>query len=505
MTPPIIPIQPIDTDAHAAVRMGVGEIHRFLTLFYPAVLIDQHQSSQAIAGQWLARIPRFHADDDFLHIVRDFLSHILSQGEPSIASDRLIYFFSGYMPSYGAAAVLLDMAHDRRPWSEIQAFMHGLGYGDAQQHIENFDWKSGQQKAESELRAWYKILTDQDEILSSTNSTSPTATGGAAAGMAGSTAILRHGGMTASLPRSMPMPNIQLPSVGSTARLGQAAARALSRVIGFAARSPKHPLLLILVPTPIADGTLDAARQRELAIYRDTLANPAIVDTTNNTCTPQIQENQRNGTQCENDGYDIMEGALGYQRLANPPRGRGLDGLFEKKAPLDSPNPMPDAIDSPAGKLLFIPPDQRPPAIHFDYVQSEGGPTYPKYVVFEAKHISKTFDPSDTDGISKEAKRRLRNTCDGRQMGNNWTVPRIPQALERNPISDIDFNEKVGQILRSDYALWVFACFPGASDGSIRSKLYTFIDTQLTNMKLDETPPRPSKSNPSSVKIPPAN
>ena len=57
----------------------------------------------------------------------------------------------------------------------------------------------------------------------------------------------------------------------------------------------------------------------------------ADTDTANNDCKPQSEENKKNGTECEEDGYVLMEQALQYARLVDPPKGKGLDGLFEKR------------------------------------------------------------------------------------------------------------------------------------------------------------------------------
>jgi len=112
-------------------------------------------------------------------------------------------------------------------------------------------------------------------------------------------------------------------------------------------------------------------------------------------------------------------------------------------------------------------------------------------VVFEAKHISKAFDPSDTDGIQKEAKRRLGETCDGTQMSVPWTERRIPQALARSGMSDDEQDAKETKITKSGYARWIFICLPGPT-GSSR-KLFVLIDIVGAGMNLEKTP-RPSSS-----------
>ncbi|MGD7180894.1 hypothetical protein ACQCRY_26385, partial [Ralstonia pseudosolanacearum] len=160
-----IPITQVKPDLKDSLRMAVAEIERFLAMFYPAEAIDQTHAAKAIAGQWLSRVKGFHEDDDFLHLVRDFLSYVLSGGEHSRISDQLAYYFSGFMPSYGSACTLLGMVADGLPWSEVQAFMHSQSYGNAREYIETFDWAGGRKRADAEVNAWLAILREQDPRL----------------------------------------------------------------------------------------------------------------------------------------------------------------------------------------------------------------------------------------------------------------------------------------------------------------------------------------------------
>src|SRR5580698_9357720 len=118
----VLPITQVKPDLKDAVRMSVAEIERFLAMFYPIDVIRQQQSALAIAGQWLSRVKGFHDDDDFLYLVRDFLSWILSGGERSLASDQLAFFFSGFMPSYGTARTFLGIVNDGGNWLDVRAF-----------------------------------------------------------------------------------------------------------------------------------------------------------------------------------------------------------------------------------------------------------------------------------------------------------------------------------------------------------------------------------------------
>ncbi|MGF6350772.1 hypothetical protein [Variovorax sp. W2I14] len=165
MIPRTIPIQQVKPNLSDAVRMAVGEIERFLGLFYPAEAIRQTDAAKAVAGQWLSRVKGFHSDDDFLHLTRDFLSYVLSGGERSQVADQLGWYFGGFMPSYGAACTLMQMAAQGQPWSELQAFMHSQSYGDARHYVESFDWGGAKTKAQSEIKAWVDIVQAQDKAL----------------------------------------------------------------------------------------------------------------------------------------------------------------------------------------------------------------------------------------------------------------------------------------------------------------------------------------------------
>jgi hypothetical protein len=217
-----------------------------------------------------------------------------------------------------------------------------------------------------------------------------------------------------------------------------------------------------------------------------------VVNTTNNDCLPQNEENRKNGTECEEDGYVLMELALHYVRLVDPPKGKGLDGLFEKLVPFDDPNPMPKTVEMPQpGKLIFIPPMDKPPKARYDFTGRPPKSIYPKFVVFEAKHIARTFDANDTEGIKREVKNRLGNTCDGEQMGLKWTEKRIPQALERQHQGARNRalrTEKLDAIRDERYARWIFACLPGPIGSS--TKLYVLIDVIASGMDLESKVPK---------------
>jgi hypothetical protein len=240
------------------------------------------------------------------------------------------------------------------------------------------------------------------------------------------------------------------------------------------------------------------AQPQAIVVPLDESDADAAVNTTNNDCKPQNEENKKNGTECEEDGYVLMELVLEYARLVDPPKGKGLDGLFEKHQPFNQPNPMPTTVEFPhPGKLIFIPPTDKPPLPRYDFTGKPPVSTYPKFVVFEAKHIAKSFDANDTEGMKKEAKNRLGNTCDGQQMGTVWTEARIPQALNRQypraankPFRDA----KEREITNQGYARWIFICLPGPVGSG--TKLYVLIDVVAAGLDLDSKQPIPRKSSP---------
>lgn len=496
-TIPIVQVKPKLGDA---VRMAVAEIARFLGMFYPPEAIARTRSAEAIAGQWLSRIKGFHADDDFLHLTRDFLAFALSSGaegraERTQASDQLAYYFSGFMPSYGAACTLLAMAAEKQPWSHLQAFMHGLSYGNARRYVDGFDWGSGQKKAQAEIDAWRGILQRQaNELdiasrgLDSWASEPPIVL-----------AFAPDGDPLA--PRSDVPPQYRTPPKPPTVPVPVEPApplRAPNPAPGLGATLLRYPWAILLLPLMLSGDTPQPKEEPgRIVVPLDKADADAAVNTTNNDCKPQSDENRKNGTECEEDGYVLMEQALQYVRLVDPPRGKGLDGLFEKRAPFDQPDPMPATVEIPKpGKLLFIPPADRPPQPRYDFTGKPPVRTYPRFVVFEAKHMARTFDANDTEGIKKEAKYRLKNTCDGQQMGRDWSEPRIPQALKRQhpgAKNGVLRTDKLMEIQTSRYARWIFICLPGPVGGN--TKLYVFIDVVASGMDLDSKLPLPRKTN----------
>ena len=470
--------------------MAVGEIERFLGLFYPAEAIRQTDAAKAVAGQWLSRVKGFHNDDDFLHLTRDFLSFALSGGERSQVSDQLAYYFSGFMPSYGAACTLLGMAADKRPWSEVQAFMHTQSYGDARKHIETFDWAGGKKKAQAEVDVWKAILEKQVkgvELAVNGGDDPPIVLAFAPDGnpLAPRSDVppqYRAPPRPPTLPVPVePAPPARLPNPGG----------------GLGATLLRSPWLILLLPLMLSGDTPRPQPKQEVIVVPLDKTDPDVtVDTTNNDCKPQSEENKKNGTECEEDGYVLMEQALQYSRLVDPPKGKGLDGLFEKRLPFDQPNPMPATVTMPKpGKLIFIPPTGKPPQARFDFTGKPPVSTYPKFVVFEAKHIAKTFDEKDSEGIKKETTYRLKNTCDGQQMGTKWTEERIPQALERQYPRAANRSYRTAketEIKGGGYARWIFVCLPGPVGSG--TKLYVLIDVVVAGLDLDSKQPIPRKS-----------
>ncbi|HDR9045454.1 TPA: hypothetical protein QDA96_006232 [Burkholderia vietnamiensis] len=473
----VLPITQVKPDLKDSVRMAVAEIERFLAMFYSIDDIRRQQSGLAIAGQWLSRVKGFHDDDDFLHIVRDFLSWVLSGGERSLASDQLSFLFSGFMPSYGAARTFLSIVNDGGSWLDVRAFMHSQAYGNAKRYVESFDWSGGGKVAQ----AWLEPLRDEDRKLKTASSV-------VAFVAPESSPWLERSPVT-------DVPNPVLPTAA------EAEGSVLTQLLTKLTSLPSIVGIALLTYSPsLNDGEDEAlkkireqqrayALQKKLAIPAPQTKTAVAVDTVHNECKSQTEVNRQNGAKCENDGYTLMEQALQYKRLIDPPKGRGLDGLFEKQGDMSTPNPMPQIVSAPppGGKLVFIPETMRPPKPLYKALNPEAADsvTYPLFVVFEAKHISKGFDPGDTDGIKKEAKRRLGETCDGTQMSAPWSKKRIPQALARANMSDDEQTDTAVKISKRGYARWIFICLPGSTGSS--SKLFVLIDVIGAGMNIEKT------------------
>ncbi|MXN76867.1 hypothetical protein GR157_19270 [Burkholderia sp. 4701] len=486
----VLPITQVKPDLKDSVRMAVAEIERFLAMFHPIDTIRKQQSALAIAGQWLSRVKGFHDDDDFLYIVRDFLSWVLSGGERSLASDQLSFFFSGFMPSYGTARTFLDIVNDEGTWLDVRAFMHSQAYGNAKRYVETFDWSSGRQKAQTEAQAWMDVIKEEDRKLSA----APTLLA----------FVAPDNSPWLNKPPVTDVPNPVLPAAESEA---SGLARLLVRV-------PLMPIIVgieLLTYSPNAGDPDEGkklrerqaayAKQKKLAIPEPQVKTATKVDTVTNECKAQIEKNQKNGAKCENDGYTLMERALHYKRLIDPPKGKGLDGLFEKQGDMSAPNPMPQIVSEPppGGKLVFIPEAMRPPKPQYKTLNPEATDSvaYPLFVVFEAKHISKGFASDDTEGIKNEVRRRLGETCDGTQMNPDWITSRVPRALNRNVkagrMTGEEKDIKLQQINESSYVSWVFVCLSGAAGSS--SKIFVLIDIDASGMKLNRSPQSASQQS----------
>jgi hypothetical protein len=510
MSIPRSPIKPIEIDIKAAARKAVEDITNFLAIWYPTDPITQTRAALEIAGRWLSRIDGFHDADDFSNLVRDFLLYIQSGGERSRISDQIGHYFGGFMPTYGAACIFMDMVADRRPWSEVQAFMHTLSYGGARRYIETYDWKGSQKKADAEVKAWVDILKEQARTLDTAMADSPVLLAQANPKPAPVYDVPPANDPVMPKPRPplRVVPPVSGPGVGGAA--AEAAERAAGRGVLLRLLAVVPEILVVIIvfwPTSTAsDDTMDAyykAHPDKLPIPEDKAEPSAESNTTNNECKAQIEDNQKNGATCEIDGYWLMERVLNYKRLVDPPKGKGLDGLFEKLTPFGEPNPMPEMVVKPKpGKLIFLPPASTPPQPTYDFTagaeQRAAANTYPKFVVFEAKHISKTIDENDGKGITQEAKNRLGRTCDGKQMGEKWTDRRIPQALERQYGKDLKTRtDKEEDIKQYRFARWIFVCLPGPVGNAQITRLYVLIDVIGSGMDLESTPPKPRQSKPS--------
>jgi len=507
------PIIPKTFDIKPAVRAAVESIQQFLEVYYAEPLIDQTRSAKSIAGQWLARVKQFHNEDDFEHLVRDFLLYVQSGGERSRLSTQIGYYFSGFMPTYGAACTLIDMADDLRPWSEVEAFMHTLSYGDAKKYVETFSWSGGEQKARAEVKAWLDIIKQEVPTLNA--AAAPVMY---AQAMPQPTYPPTVTDVPINDPVYQPKPNLRVvprppiaPVVGGGAAAEAAAGEGLLATLGGVALMVLAGLVLMAIPGNIGQKNTEdedmkkwrdaQAKQNKIPVPLDKPKAEAVTNASNNECASQIQKNQKNGGECEDECYSLLESELKYTRLVNPPKGKGLDGLFEKLLPFDQPNPMPEFVKTPKpGKLIFVPTQKKPPKPIYDYTGNPKQSTYPKFVVLEAKHVSKPFNSNDTKGISDEAKRRLNNTCDGMQMGETWTERRIPSAIngKGSQIAEDHRDQKLDEINIFRYARWMFVCLPGPVGDSAIKKIYVLIDVVETGMDLDSTLPKTRKPRKSS-------
>jgi hypothetical protein len=398
-------------------------------------------------------------------------------------------FFSGFMPSYGTARNFLGIVNDGGTWLDVRAFMHSQAYGNAKRYVETFDWSAGVQKAQAEAQAWLDVLKEEDGKLK-----------------AGTSVIAFVAPDNSPWLNKSPVTDVPRPVLPAAA---EAEGTALTRLLSTLALLRGMVGIALLTYSPRLNEGEDEelrkirqqqdayAKKRKLVIPEPQVNTAVKVDTLTIECKAQIEKNQQNGARCENDGYTLMEKSLGYRRLVNPPKGKGLDGLFEKHGDMSEPNPMPQIVSEPppGGKLVFIPETMKPPKPQYKTLNPEATSpvAYPLFVVFEAKHVSKGFDPDDTEGIKREVTRRLGETCDGTQMSVPWSRRRIPQALARSDMTDEEQSQKAAQITKSRYARWIFVCLPGPAGSS--SKLFVLIDIVASGMNLERTsqpaPPKP--------------
>ena len=515
MIPRTIPIASVKPTDDEAFRMAVRAIEDYLRQWYQAT--DEELSStgaaRIVAGRWYGRVPGFHSEDDFLLLVRDMLLFLQGGGERSSVSDQLGFFLSGFMPTYGAACAVLKVGLETGDWREMQAFMHAHGYGNARAYVEDFDWAAGQNRLDDELFAWRGVLQSQVDRIAELRRPPPPV----------QLAFYKPSlppGVLAPAPTPAPGPLFKpapppLPSTPPAlepAPIPEGVPRLPPRL------PPVSPWLirggLVLLEIWMAreafkpiknlnEGEGDWMRQQQEALKNRQLKVrdireiiEAIVNDPHSQCLPQREINQVNGAKCENDGYALMEQVMLYQRLVDPPKSRGLDGLFEKLAPADQPYPLPDTTTVPErGRILFIPDEARPPACCYDFKGDPKRPIYPKFVVFEAKNIAARHDADEPNTIKKTAKGRLGLTCDGAQMGEKWSDARIPQALNRQYPKAKDRAMKLAkrnEIRVTGYARWIFACLPGDAG----EKLFVFIDVATSDLDLDNIPAKPRKTKP---------
>ncbi|MEJ2714171.1 MAG: hypothetical protein P8014_13505 [Acidihalobacter sp.] len=462
----------------------------FLHSFYTGEVVDERQAAERIVGQWLSRVQGFHDEQDFTQLVQAFTGYLWAPQVKSRENLALGYFFGGFMPTYGAAFTFVSLLFDGEPWPRIQAFMHSLSYGAARTYVEQFDWAGARKKARAEVTQWIDILRAEAHQVETAQHRKNQALMGFVGPYPGS-----------------PTPTPTAPPAVAPAPLPEAApaAGALERLLGGTVRfSPwLVALSLMLYSSPLNEGEDEELRRMRLeqAEKNDTLVVPwtdvqteITTNATNPECQPQQEDNNRNGRHCEENAHGIMETALAYATLAAPPGGPGLDGLFEKRAPMNLPAPFPSFVQTPRpGKLLFLPPGSAPPKAIYDYAGEPKTATYPKFVVLEAKHIGRPMDPEgNPDGFQRGARHRLKNTCGGRQMSEAWVEDRIAPALEKNGMSGAKIESKESEIRKTGFARWVFVCQPGATESA---RTFVFIDIGSSDImkKIDQTKPKVRK------------
>ena len=498
-----------DSSQREALQTALRAISGLLAADYDPQFIDRQQAAQSILGQWLSLMPGREAEHwrDVEQFAQDLVLQIQIGAHRTLVSDSLCLFLGGIMPSYSRAKVLAGMLADLRPAREVEGYFHSMGYGSVKAFIEARG-PGSKALAQSKLKALLNVFQQEDRRLH-------------AIAMQDNTVLLAQ-----ALPQPLPPTRFDVPPANDPAmprnapnlRLipgGAGEALGAGRLATLIALPPEIIVgaIFTLVPSSIdADGNDEEwlkeraeqeAKDQQIVIAATQTLTEAASNASNSECQPQIKDNQKNGAKCENDGYTLMEEVLKYQRLADPPKGKGLDGLFEKRPPLMSPDPMPEFVQLLVGTetklapgfLIFIPQTHRPPKPSYDYASKVKGSVYPKFVVFEAKNIDKTFDRQRPADIQDEARRRLGNTCDGVQMTTKWTEDRIPRALGRSTsLSEKEKKDKLGDITEYEYARWIFCCLSGAVGSS--KKLYVLIDVVASGMekKIDTVEPRVRKS-----------
>lgn len=519
-----IPITPVRTLQESfAMETAIRAVERFLSAYFPHEFVVQQRSGAAVVGQWISLMPgreQAHAND-IAEFTQDLLMQIQVGKERTLISDALSFFLGGLMPTYTRAKTLAGMLADLRPASEVEAYFHHTGYGSVKAFVEA-NGSAIKSRALAKCTALTQVLQTEANHLNTEWERENTIVLAQASPAYEPTQIDAPGGGAANDPTfPRPKPELHLVPPAEPAPPAGAGTRILTalRAISWADILIIAAVLSIPgdTPTPESQKKIDefykkrdeekrkqqdkeyqyVKQQQETLAKAKTVGIPlsetkteTMVNTTDNSCQAQTEVNKKNGTQCEDDGYVLMEQNLQYQRLVDPPKGRGLDGLFEKRMPYGQPNPLPAVVQQPKpGKLIFIPEGHKPPGSQYDFTGKPHQNIYPRFVVWEAKHISKTFEQNDTAGMTKAAKGALGRTCDGAQMGTKWTEARIPQALKReHPKNKRKQEDLAYEIEKHGYARWMFLCLPGPIGDSQITKLYVLIDVVVAGMDLDSVP-----------------
>ena len=485
-----------------ALATAIRAVENLLQAGYSIEDIREHQSAEVIVGYWLSMMPGLEPDDsrDIEQFAQDLVL-LLRNAEGNLQLNAITLFLGGIMPTYLKARTLAQMVADGASARNIEAYFHSMAYGSVERFLQK--QASGAQAAAREALARL-IKVVEDETTELDRRIYQRSAIAFAPPEVGPSSLLQEPAVRPAVPMSQPVAP-GTPAPGNAWR--GTGLRTLSR--GIAERVPQ-----VVVTLLVAEG-LQKAHEREMranekerrlrskenkviaqiVIALQRTETTAEANSTVNECQAQITENRANGERCEEDGYHLMERSLKFKRLADPPKGRGLDGLFEKLRPYNLPTSGQITRDlAPPDRIRFVPDSATPPSLIYDLVGPNKDHVYPRFVVFEAKDHSKSVDESD-DALCKAGENRLGSTQTGTQLGVKWTEERIPQTMKRrdSKVPRQDRAEKFDEIRQYRYARWLFMCLRGQES---EGKLFVFVDIESSGIagRIDSKPPKPRPS-----------